>query len=136
MDKLIINGKSIPVKDAKFECIKTDDENNPNVRITIPKRSYSISLKTEITRDNFPQLITTQYESDAERVRTLLKVYNEFEYMSLDEKTLYEIEVTLRALTHYVTLIGFTKDKELGVVDIDKTVQELRNIIQQRRIKQ
>ena len=130
---LMINGKSIPVKDTELECIETDGERNPNVILNMPSRSQSIQLKAAIAKEEFPQLITTLYESNAERVRGLLKVYNQFEYMRLDEKTIYMIELTLRELNKYVTLIGFTKDKELGIVDIGRTVQDLRNIIQQRR---
>lgn len=66
--------------------------------------------------------------SNAGTAKELLNMYLSLEGMPLTEDTLDIVEKTMLALSQYVTLINFTKDGQLGIVDIEGTIKLFKNV--------
>ena len=75
--------------------------------------------------DDVPYIVLDK-KSPAEIVGDLRERYKEFDYLPMNMNSIIHIEQTLRFLSQYVTLIGFTSNGELGYLDIDMTIKGLK----------
>lgn len=73
-----------------------------------------------------PKIIINK-KSDVENVKGLMEIWEDLMYRPFDEDYIITYERTLRSLSQYVTLIGFTESQEVGEIDIDWSVSVLRN---------
>ena len=82
-----------------------------------------------------PKIIINK-KSDVENVKELMEIWEDLMYRPFDEDYIITYECTLRSLSQYVTLIGFTESQEVGEIDIDWSVSVLRNDYSQMRESQ
>ena len=67
--------------------------------------------------------------SDAEMVELLIDSLNNLEGSPLNMTTVAELDRILKTLNQYVTLVKIDSKGRLGTVDIDMTINEVKNFL-------
>lgn len=79
---------------------------------------------TEIPRIIFPE------KSNAEYTKYWLEEWKQLSYEPICRENGTRLRTILTELSNYVTVIGFNKDGELGIMNIEFTVQAYLKIVE------
>ena len=78
--------------------------------------------------EKIPRIILPE-KSNAEYAKCWLNDWKKIEYEPVCKETAIQLRTILTELSKYVTVIGFTEDGELGIMDIDLTVKDYMDVV-------